>query len=347
MKFAACGLVAAASLIASTSAQCTSHLSCAELNSLHGGWPTGRGSALVCGESDNGIALDADSEFTGCFGGSAVGLDDGHTRTVVPAPVEGWEDGSIICRAMGARLCTVEELGADETRGTGCQHDAEWLWSSEVCGDGDGHLTAVGSTAWGSELCPDDCAADPCTCPARCANNDDTTVAVRCCADTVPDPANVCYSSRRDECSALSCAELTAAYGGWPVGRGDRNVCGESDNGLVASGSCVGGSDVGVEDGHTRTVAIEAHDGYVHAKSICTSIGARLCTVAELNAQETRGSGCQHDAEWLWTTQRCNDVSIESAMETNVRRCCTRLYPIIPPCAPMDPLLKKHHLVGP
>ena len=116
MKFAACGLVAAASLIASTSAQCTSHLSCAELNSLHGGWPTGRGSALVCGESDNGIALDADSEFTGCFGGSAVGLDDGHTRTVVPAPVEGWEDGSIICRAMGARLCTVEELGADETR---------------------------------------------------------------------------------------------------------------------------------------------------------------------------------------------------------------------------------------
>ena len=55
-----------------------------------------------------------------------------------------------------------------------------------------------------------------------------------------------------------------------------------------------------------RTVAIVPHDGYVHAKSICTSIGARLCTVAELNAQETRGSGCQHDAEWLWTTQRCD-----------------------------------------
>ena len=64
MKFAARGLVVAASLIASASAQCTSHVSCAELKDLHGGWPTARGSALVCGESDNGIALDADSDFT-------------------------------------------------------------------------------------------------------------------------------------------------------------------------------------------------------------------------------------------------------------------------------------------
>ena len=41
----------------------------------------------------------------------------------------------------------------------------------------------------------------------------------------------------------------------------------------------------------------EVTDGWGHAATICTAIGARLCTVAELQADETRCTGCQHDGQ--------------------------------------------------
>ena len=47
-----------------------------------------------------------------------------------------------ICTAIGSRLCTAAELQAEETRGSGCGHDAEWVWSSDMCPQG--HLVAVG-----------------------------------------------------------------------------------------------------------------------------------------------------------------------------------------------------------
>lgn len=35
-----------------------------------------------------------------------------------------------ICEGADARLCTKQELEADCTRGTGCGHDADLVWSS-------------------------------------------------------------------------------------------------------------------------------------------------------------------------------------------------------------------------
>ena len=77
--------------------------------------------------------------------------------------------------------------------------------------------------------------------------DDATSAAVRCCADVDISVADSCAvlppTGRDDGCSASICAEIAGLYGGgWnnPAGRGDANVCGETDNGL---GVMAGGAD--------------------------------------------------------------------------------------------------------
>ena len=47
------------------------------------------------------------------------------------------------CASTGARLCTLEELYADEARGTGCGYDSELLWTATPCPTDPDHLTFV------------------------------------------------------------------------------------------------------------------------------------------------------------------------------------------------------------
>jgi len=42
-------------------------------------------------------------------------------------------EAEAICSDAGARLCTAAELRADCTRGTGCGHDVDLIWSSDAC----------------------------------------------------------------------------------------------------------------------------------------------------------------------------------------------------------------------
>jgi hypothetical protein len=67
------------------------------------------------------------------------------------------------------RLCTLQELWRDESRGTGCGFDAQRVWTATPCGGG--YYTAAGSTVHSGSF-PTECT------PAE----DDATV--RCCADT-------------------------------------------------------------------------------------------------------------------------------------------------------------------
>ena len=41
-----------------------------------------------------------------------------------------FHDAEAFCASVGGRLCTADELDADCTQGTGCQHDFDLLWSS-------------------------------------------------------------------------------------------------------------------------------------------------------------------------------------------------------------------------
>jgi hypothetical protein len=110
--------------------------------------------------------------------------------------------------------------------------------------------------------------------------------------------------------SRLTCDELGSQYGGsWRTTsnnfyRGSDLVCGESDNGFngdygnLGCGQVAGGADTDLFVG----------DSWGHAGTVCTAIGARLCTVTELLDEETRGSGCNGSPEnvWVWSSEACD-----------------------------------------
>ena len=52
---------------------------------------------------------------------------------------------------------------------------------------------------------------------------------------------------------------------------------------------------------------------YYEAQQICSIAGGRLCTVAELLADCTRGSGCSHDSDYIWSS---DSASTESPSKT-------------------------------
>ena len=117
------------------------------------------GSSLVCGGTH--VA-------DGPGGTSLTGACSGH---VTFAEAREW------CEAGGARLCTHDELLADEARGTGCNYNSELVWSSTACGSvrpykETTYYATFGATVGGST--------------SQCYEESLSTVAfARCCADLV------------------------------------------------------------------------------------------------------------------------------------------------------------------
>jgi len=114
-------------------------MSCSEL-----GWEDTYGDSNVCAES---------KIFGVCF--SSVS----------------WEKADQLCTASGARLCTADEVKAEETKETGCKFDDARIWSSDVCTGG---YVSLAGAAESLGTFPVECSGDA---------NADTVAAVRCCAD--------------------------------------------------------------------------------------------------------------------------------------------------------------------
>lgn len=262
---------------ASEEGGCTSSRSCEQLASS-GGWPSSNGDTKVCGESD-------------ILGSTVAGADPSGCNAEAT-----FETARDICLGAGARLCTVEELEADETAGTGCGFDNSLSWSIDDVGCPSGsHVTVIGrSTANADQT-------------SACAT-DDSTAAVRCCADVEvttpctatsstgttttppgppPGPPLGCISER-------SCEDLANTYGGWPTTGYDPGVCGESDNGFAtgAGAACFGDDDTQI-------------DGWQAAQAICYEVGARLCTMDEMAYHVGWNTGCGHNAAAVWSADTC------------------------------------------
>ena len=109
------------------------------------------GSSEVCGETD---AFE--------LGGACSGMLT-------------WDEARVFCQAGGARMCTVDELLADEPRGTGCNYNEQRIWSSTPCGTSRPYKVNTFFTAWGSSTSGSD---------TECQEHSLESVAVaRCCAD--------------------------------------------------------------------------------------------------------------------------------------------------------------------
>ena len=184
-------------------------------------------------------------------------------------PFGGGRGANLMCKSLGARLCTAVELVLGEGTGTGCGHDARMIWSSSweldalSCDRSTERVVVSGSNA-----------AAP-ACMAK--NGQDATAAVRCCADLecVEPPPPPPPGFARVPCR--SCREL-----GWPIENGLAEVCAESDDGFACATEV-------------------AYSGPGGALNVCQSVGARLCGAVELEAGEGRGTGCGHDNLLIWS----------------------------------------------
>ncbi|MBR58259.1 MAG: hypothetical protein CMH54_09585, partial [Myxococcales bacterium] len=85
-------------------------------------------------------------------------------------------DSIDFCARKGGRLCSYEELNADEVRDTGCGYDSKRIWSSTPCGDGR-FWTQSGSSEQEAFY------------PKQCTPMAAAGVHVACCADVDPDPS--------------------------------------------------------------------------------------------------------------------------------------------------------------
>lgn len=105
--------------------------------------------------------------------------------------------------------------------------------------------------------------------------------------DEAYEPAN--DSGRIEGSSAMTCQAL-----GWDA----TTSAGASP--FVCAASKIGG---------------ECHDDKTHeeASDACASVGGRLCTAAELTADEAKGSGCKADSKRVWSSDACEGGFIHQA----------------------------------
>jgi prepilin-type N-terminal cleavage/methylation domain-containing protein len=89
-----------------------------------------------------------------------------------------WLEAKNICEAEGSRLCTVEELENDITRGTGCGFDSHMIWSTSPC---DGGMFI--SEGWNRTDVPAFCQQDLTRTTPEGGAFTNVPIAVRCCAD--------------------------------------------------------------------------------------------------------------------------------------------------------------------
>ena len=181
-------------------------------------------------------------------------------------------DAQGTCAAAGARLCTIDEIDAGATAQTGCSFDTQYAWTSTWCGLGpEGGKYYVGIGGGGSAT-------------TRKCKNPKKPYPVRCCSDvslsgTTAAPATTTttfpFLSVRKSCATL----------GWQV---TGNACGESDKAF--------------KKGLDKCFTNKNHPD---AERKCLKLGARMCTQADIAAGVGKGTGCNFDSQFLWTSTSC------------------------------------------
>ena len=204
-----------------------------------------------------------------------------------------YKDADRLCMSNGARLCSFAE--ASFTLLSGCGFDVidQLMWTSSDC-----ELDASQNPANGERGV---IAINPrATGTSAVCVKQDTLRTVRCCGDEI-NTANSVLSEK-------SCQELV-------IGQGDGRlaVCGFS---VDASGKCF-------TDGQN----VSDTRSYMESDAQCKAMGARLCTIAEVSADEVRGTGCAVDHQWAWTTTqcgRCGEDAVFQYMETGQNKRCVK-----------------------
>lgn len=84
---------------------------------------------------------------------------------------ERFHDAQAVCKSIGARLCTADEIEKTVGYNTGCELNGEYIWSSTPCGNQKHYV--VRRTLSSSKMCV----------PDKSSNYRRKNLGVRCCAD--------------------------------------------------------------------------------------------------------------------------------------------------------------------
>eukprot|EP01043_Picozoa_sp_COSAG02_P054609 COSAG02_NODE_6210_length_3724_cov_6.572690_1_plen_740_part_10 len=322
--------------------RCTSSLSCRELRWRYGGWPDAAenekpNSAGVCAESNNGFANGAPA----CFGGS-VCPRFGECLSSTPSE-NGYADALATCGNIGARLCTREELLRNEARGTGCQHDAELVWTKEDCTDSDAfsppegtmsHFRAHWATAgsawasgpegdnvhtpeWPQETHSDyHCSDDDSSglrfgCVEEACVQDDANLAVRCCADQDTTVAPACSEPTAPIVVPPVVTECTGCAGDPPPPAPDTLACAEwttsesQDWEPNRGAGCQGGQ----SDGTNGVISLGSASSSADCMQLCQTQSSPGCCfwsgTSGRSCKFKAGHGIEATTETRWQATAC------------------------------------------
>jgi len=181
-----------------------------------------------------------------------------------------------ICILKNGRLCTKEELEKNCAKGSGCGFDYDFVWSSTP-GDPTEMPTVAQSLrpSWVPSFAP--------TLSIAPSSSSSPTI--------VEYEFYFALCGRRDRCSERE--------GSYPVDtEHEVRCCAEEkiDNSFKKKANC----DVWASSYINGKCIKEAT--HQEASISCSNIGARLCTVDELNGDCTRGTGCGFDNEIIWSS---------------------------------------------
>jgi len=182
-----------------------------------------------------------------------------------------------LCSRIGARLCTSQEIAADEAKGSGCKYDCERVWTGSKCTTsegGQGFLTLAGARKCSAKL------------PSRCDDFESQDAVVRCCADAGTGDESLVKGPQ-----AYPLGYSAAFSMDYPIADGE---CGKSAP--VKQYSCW----VNPAGGTSQRFACRPGSNMVWAQSCGTSANCELCQGTWFTQDEEIGK-CYSTDEFLYS----------------------------------------------
>lgn len=224
-----------------------------------------------------------------------------------PQPMP-FSDAQKFCSALGARLCSSQELSDPrftDTSSDECNIDGQRVWTSSWCADGE-----VISQASVAKFLS--------TVPKECSQQEEKIGLLRCCANGDE------IGPRKTEEVAAVVSEKTCdqipSFSTSPSAP-NKAVCSTS---LVLTGKGKG------------KAQCSGDVTFKEAKQICSKRGARLCTADELSQDVGNDLVCGYNSQRVWTSSECpfeNQVLTQagaSAFLRSVPKQCTKTTTKLP-----------------
>ena len=202
-------------------------------------------------------------------------------------------DALMLCRAEGARLCTVAELAREVGKNTGCKLGRAVVWTGDQCFGG--FMVALGSSKEGKQS----------SVKPACKRGSKKRFSVRCCADTRA-AIHLHAVATQKESGLLQTKACSALPNHWKMANPGKDTEPSSDGSDNAPATCGASKVLTTKHGKASCPTNNGALNYATAAAICINAGGRLCSVHELVARNAgHKTGCGIGKDLIWTRDSC------------------------------------------